>query len=301
MDSLTSIKVFCSVAELKSFAAAAEKLSLSPSMVSKHVMHLERRLSTRLLNRTSRHVSLTEAGELYFDQVRSMLENLENVESAVSGTTAMPSGVIKMSAPVWMANSFFTKLLAKYSEQYPEVRFDIELSDREVPLIKEGFDLALRVTEQLDEGLIARKLTDITLCLVAAPSYLERKGRPASVADLRGHSLLVYSRLPIDQRSPFGSSIRGTNIEHIFPILRSGNETLLHLAAIDGLGLAYMPRWLAEPHFKTGELEPVLPEETSYTAPLSAVYPSRRYLSAKVRTFIDFLADDHLAGELPVR
>jgi DNA-binding transcriptional LysR family regulator len=285
------MKVFSKVAELRSFAAAAEKMDLSPSMVSKHVMHLEKRLSTRLLNRTSRHVSLTEAGLLYFDQAQTMLEELENVEAAVSRTTATPHGIIKLSAPVWMANTPFVRLLVGYRERFPEVSFDVELSDRSVHLTKEGFDLALRVTHELDEGLVARKLAEITFHLVAAPTYLERKGRPASIAELSGHSILAYSMLPLDGNSPQGISMRGT-----YRVLCSGNETLLHLAALDGLGLTYMPRWLAEPHVAAGRLELVLPDEFSFQAPLFTVYPKRKYLSAKVRTFVDFLSEEHCFG-----
>ena len=291
MDTLLSMTVFRSVAELKSFAAAAERLNLSPAMVSKHVMHLERRLSTRLLNRTTRHVSLTEGGALYFDQASKMLDDLNEVEAAVSKAAVTPRGTLKLSAPVWMANPRFVRLLAEYRARYPEVRFDIDLSDRMVHLVNEGFDLALRVARNPDEGLIARRLAETTFHLVAAPSYLERAGRPKSVADLNGHAFLAYSLLSLEVGAPIAIMGGAAAIQFV-PVLRSGNETLLHHAALDGMGLTFLPQWLAEPDLAAGRLELVLPEEVTFKMPLLGVYPSRKYLSAKVRTFLDFMAED---------
>ncbi|HTH27600.1 MAG TPA: LysR family transcriptional regulator [Sphingobium sp.] len=284
-----SIRLFCSVAELKSFSAAAERLGLSAAMASKHVMHLERRLSTRLLNRTSRHVSLTEAGALYFEQARIALEDLDTVEAAVNRTAVTPRGTIRFSAPVWMANPRFAQLLADYRALHPEVRFDVDLSDRQVSLVNEGFDLALRVSRDLGQGLVARKLAEFTFKLVAAPSYLARAGRPESMTDLNGHAFLIYSLLSADTANPIPSRKGGPRISFV-PVLRSGNETLLHHAVLGGQGLACLPTWLIEADLQSGHLVAVLPEEVGFTVPLFAVYPSRNYLSAKVRTFLDFMA-----------
>lgn len=291
MDTLLSIKVFCAVAEQRSFAAAAERLGLSPAMVSKHVMHLERRLSARLLNRTSRHVSLTEAGALYFDQARATLQDLSEVETAIGRATVTPRGVLKFSAPVWMANGPFVQVLADYRTRYPQVSFDVDLSDRQVHLVNEGFDLALRVSRDPGEGLAARPLATFSFWLVASPAYLERVGRPASPADLSGRDFLAYSLLPFDPAAPIVTRHGPITVKLASP-LRSGNETLLHLAALADMGMTYLPNWLIEPDLAAGRLERVLPDEMGFQAPLFAVYPSRRYLSAKVRTFIDFIAED---------
>ncbi|WP_035659433.1 LysR family transcriptional regulator, partial [Bradyrhizobium sp. STM 3809] len=196
MDTLVSIRVFCQVAELRSFAAAAERLSLSPAMASKHVMQLERRLSTRLLNRTSRRVGLTEAGQVYFDQVRQMLDTLEEVEAVVSKATVIPRGTLKVSAPVWFANAQFAGMMAAYRARHPDVMLDIDLSGRLVNLVDEGFDLALRVSAAPGDGLIARPLPPVLMQLVAAPSYLAAAGRPATLAELDGHAFLKYSLYP---------------------------------------------------------------------------------------------------------
>jgi DNA-binding transcriptional LysR family regulator len=290
MDTLVSIRVFCGVAELKSFAAAAGRLGLSPAMASKHVMELERRLSTRLLNRTSRRVGLTEAGALYFEQARQMIEALDEVEAVVSKATVIPRGTLKLSAPVWFANPLFAGVLADYQARYPQVQLDIDLSGRLVNMIDEGFDLALRVTASPDESLIARPLAKIVMQLVASPAYLDRAGRPKTIGEINGHALLkypLYSVRTIAIQGPDGVESLTFN-----EVLASGNETLLHLAAVAGMGMAVLPKWLIADDLFHKRLEPVMPEWTTIEGPLSAVYPSRKYLSAKVRTFIDFLAAD---------
>ncbi|MGJ5074316.1 LysR substrate-binding domain-containing protein [Bradyrhizobium oligotrophicum] len=290
MDSLVSIRVFCQVAELKSFAAAAERLSLSPAMVSKHVMELERRLSTRLLNRTSRRVGLTEAGVVYFEQVRQLLEQLDDVEADVSEATVLPRGTLKLSASVWFANSLFADVLAAYRSRYPEVVLDVDLSGRLVNLIDEGFDLALRTSASPGDGLIARPLPSILMQFVAAPRYLAAAGRPTALADLNGHAFLRYALIPTRAMTLPGPD--GEVMPAFKDVLISGNETLLHHAAVAGMGIAVLPRWLIMDDLATGRLETVLPEALTLKAPLMAVYPSRKYLSAKVRTFIDFIAAD---------
>jgi DNA-binding transcriptional LysR family regulator len=290
MDSLVSMRVFCLVAELKSFAAAAERLRISPAMASKHVMQLEKRLGTRLLNRTSRRVSLSESGSLYFEQARQMLDSLDEVEAAVSKATVVPRGTLRLTAPVWMANPMFAQVLADYQARYPDVRLDIDLSGRLVNLVEEGFDLALRATAAPDETLIARPITAVPFLMVAAPAYLERVGRAKKLADLAGQSMLRYALYPGEDLSLKRAG--GVETVKVNPVLRSGNETLLHMAALEGMGLALLPKWLVVGDVAAGRLEQVLPQEAIFEGRLFAVYPSRKYLSAKVRTFIDFVAAD---------
>lgn len=291
MDTLTSLRVFCTVAELKSFTAAADRLGLSPAMASKHVMHLEKRLGTRLLNRTSRHVSVTESGLLYVGQARQMLDGLDEVEAAVSNVTVTPRGTLKLSAPVWVANTFVARMLAEYHRRYPDVCFDMDFSGRIVNLVDEGFDLALRATapDRLDPGLIARPLTKIVFQVVGSPAYLERTGRPTTLNELNGHSLLLYSGVNSDGSLIFDGP-GGREAVKFQTVIQSENETMLHLAALEGMGLVFLPAWMAQPDIAAGRLEMVLPETLKLSVTLYAVYPSKKYLSAKVRTFIDFLA-----------
>ncbi|MBX4906679.1 MULTISPECIES: LysR family transcriptional regulator [Rhizobium] len=291
MDTLTSLRVFCTVAELKSFTAAADRLGVSPAMASKHVMQLENRLGTRLLNRTSRHVSLTETGRLYFNQTREMLERLDEVEDAIGNVTVAPRGMLKLSAPVWAATNYFTDMLTAYNRRYPDVCLDLDLSGRLVNLVDEGFDLALRATSQdrLDPGLVARPLTNVQFRLMASPDYLERTGRPRNVGELNGHALLRYSGVNFGE----SMSLEGPDGPHKITfrtVMQSDNETIMHLAALRGMGLAFLPTWMAEQDIEAGRLEIVLPAiMLGFNSTLYAVYPSRKYLSAKVRTFIDFL------------
>jgi DNA-binding transcriptional LysR family regulator len=291
MDTLISMRVFCLVAELKSFAAAAARLRISAAMASKHVMQLEKRLGTRLLNRTSRRVSLSESGTLYFEQARQMLESLDEVEAAIGKATVVPRGMLRVTTPVWMANPMFAKVLADYQVRYPEVTLDVDLSGRLVNLVEEGFDLALRATAAPDEALIARPITKVAFHMVASTAYLDRVGRPTRLSDLSGQPLLQYSlyagAASLTFQGPLGEETAKLN-----PVLRSGNETLLHLAALEGMGLAFLPKWLISEDVAAGRLEHVLPKQLTFEGRLFAVYPSRKYLSAKVRTFIDFLASD---------
>lgn len=290
MDTLVSMKVFCLVAELKSFVTAAQRLRISPAMASKHVMQLEKRLGTRLLNRTSRRVSLSESGALYFEQARQMLDSLDEVEAAVSKATVVPRGTLRLTAPVWMANTIFAGVLADYQARYPDVRLDVDLSGRMVNLVEEGFDLALRATAAPEEALIARPITTVPFYLVAAPAFLKRAGRPKTFADLSGQALLHYALYPGES---FSLNRNGTvETVKLNPVLCSGNETLLHLAALEGMGFAFLPKWLVTEDIGNGRLVRVLADEVIFEGRLLAVYPSRKYLSAKVRTFIDFVAAD---------
>ena len=233
---MTSLRVFCVVAELRTFAAAAKRLNLSPAMASKHVMHLESRLGNRLLNRTSRHVSLTEVGTLYCAQALQLLEGLDEVEAAIGNVTQTPRGTLRLSAPVWTASPCFTSLLAEYGRRYPDVCLDMDLSGRIVNLVDEGFDLALRATapERLDPGLVARPLMQIEFCLMASPDYLRRAGHPRNLAELNGHALLRYSGMAGNEGMVLGTSDDRQTVT-FRTVMQSENETLLHLAALEGI------------------------------------------------------------------
>ncbi len=291
VDTMISLRVFCMVAELRSFAAAGKRLNLSPAMVSKHVMHLESRMGIRLLNRTSRRVSVTESGALYLAQASQMLDGLDEVEAAISNVAVTPRGTLRLSAPVWTANSWFVSMLAEYNRRYPDVCLDMDLSGRIVNLVDEGFDLALRATtrDRLDSGLVARPLMQVEFRLLGSPDYLERTARPKSFAELNGHALLRYSGVNVGENLTLDGP-DGQQTISLRTVMLSENETILHLAALQGMGLVFLPVWMVEADLAAKRLEPVLPGTVRFGNTLHAVYPSRKYLSAKVRTFIDFLA-----------
>lgn len=291
MDQLFGIKVFCTVVELKSFTAAAERLDISATMTSKHVMQLEKRLGTRLLNRTSRHLSLTEAGNAYFEHSRRMLEDLEGVEAVVSNAAVVPRGVLKMSVPVWLGTPDFVSVLADYRSQFPEVRLDVDLSGRIVNLVDEGFDLALRVSASLGQSLIVRPIGKVRFHLVASPDYLAKAGRPLQAAQLPRHALMSYSLSPIGN----GLTVmgpQGAETIKMIPVMQSNSETLLHLAVLQGMGLAFLPQVMIRNDVLEGRLEIVLPDYHLGNTQLCGVYQSRSYLSSKVRTFLDFVSAD---------
>jgi DNA-binding transcriptional LysR family regulator len=292
MDTLTSMRVFRLAVEAKSFAAAARRLDMSPAMASKHVMHLERRLGTLLLNRTSRHLSLTESGATYFEHVRQLLDELDDVESAVGQSTAAPHGTLKVSAPVWMANPDFVAVLNDYRSRYPDVRLDLDLSGRFVNLVEEGFDLALRVTNPLSLGpaLIARPIVPVTFHLVGSPGYLSRAGVPPNAQALASHAMLGYSMFPANNALEVEGP-GGTEAFRFESVLQTNNEALLRLAALEGMGLAFLPKWLIARDLEAGLLAPVLTDYRFFGTKLYGVYRHRQYLSPKVRTFLDFLCE----------
>ena len=287
MDTLLSLQVFAEVAEHKSFSFVANRLGISPAMTSKHVQHLEARVGARLLNRNSRNVSLTEAGSLYLSTVRSLLEGLEDAETQLASNAA-PHGTLRVSMPVWMANASFARILSSYHEEHPAVVLDLDLRGRKINLVEEVVDLALRVTPSLDNGLIARQLVDVEFLLVAAPSFLNRHGRPETVADLTDAPFLIYSGVITGQHIRFGSGEDAIDIRFA-KVLQSENENLLHLAACEGMGFAFLPHFLAEDDLESGVLELVLRDIVYPKLPLHAIYPDRSYLPKKVRSFIDFL------------
>lgn len=290
MDTLRSIEVFCLTVELRSFAAAARRLDMSPAMASKHIAQLERRLGTRLLNRTSRRLSLTESGSLYFERTRTLLDGLADVEAIVRSSAQIPRGVLKISAPVWFAHETFVRILAGYRARYPQVQLDIDLSGHLVDLVSEGIDLALRVTPNPGDGLVARPLGHIRFIVVGSPAYFARNRRPARLADLDGLSLLSYSLIAGKPGLPVEGP-DGPELLNFVGAFQSNNETLLHLAALQGLGLACLPTWLVAEDLQAGRLEAVLTDYRMPEATILGVYAHRRQLAPKVRTFLDYIAD----------
>lgn len=295
MNLLKSMRVFCTVAELSSFTAAANRLSVAHSAVSKHVTQLEEHLSARLLNRTSRHVSLTEFGEAYFDQAKRILDSIEDMEEGIRGAVVKPSGVLKVSVPPWLINSDFAELLADFRKACPEVTLDLALDLVELGSSHDyrDLDIALRLTNLPDEGMVAHHLASFTFRLVATPSFLDRHGRPSSPEDVNGWPLLHYSAYSPDASVVFRSG------QHIAfrPTMRSTSTELLYQAVRAGVGPAFMPSAVIQRDVAEGTLEYVLPIETASPIKLYALCPRRPYMSAKVTTFLEFLSQAYVDPE----
>ena len=288
-DTLTGIRVFCQVVEQKSFTAAARQLDISPGMASKHVTQLEKRLRVRLLNRTSRHVTLTEAGNEYHAKVALLVEEFDEIEAGISGETQSPRGTLRITAPVWFANPAFVRLLAHYQQKYPDVRLDLDLSGRVVNLTEEGFDLALRVARFPGDNWIARPLGSVKFQFVAAPAYLSEAGTPRTLTELAQRPMLHYPLAPIRDVSVTGP--HGAESVTLSSAFQSTNESLLHLAALQGMGYALLPDQLVSEDIAAGRLVELLSDYPERRIPLLGIYPNRNFLASKVRTFLDFLAD----------
>jgi DNA-binding transcriptional LysR family regulator len=291
VDTLSSIKVFRQVVESGSFIAAAERVELSTAMVSKHVMHIEKRLGIRLLNRNSRTLSLTEPGRLYYERCKTILDDLEATELELGTLSTVPRGTLRITAPSWVGGARrFAMVLAEYRRRYPQIIVDASFEDRIVDLVDEGYDLALRVArgpDALAPGLVARPLTPATFYLAASHEYLERKGVPKSLEDIAQHEFVAIGNLnALPLTSPAGV------VEVPVPVvLRYRSMAGVANAVAAGIGIAPLPAiYFEDPVFRD-TLIPVLSQYPMREATIYMAYVSRKYLSLKIRTFIDFCVE----------
>ncbi|SAK62399.1 LysR family transcriptional regulator [Caballeronia catudaia] len=289
MDALTSLRVFREVVEAGSFVKAAERLDISTAMTSKHVANLERQLGVRLLNRTTRHLSLTEAGSVYYEQCSEALDILQAAQAAVGVQTAQPQGVLKVTAPGWFANRKFADLLVAYQARYPGVLVDLRLENRFVDLVEEGYDMAIRATSEPSPSLIVRPLCTMPFVLAGSTAYLERHGRLRHPDDVARHRLVLPTYTNIDSVTLTGPD--GAFIVKNHAVLKTNDTSMALQLVRAGLGLAYFPAWIVEPELASGALVRVLPNYTAFAPSVYAVYTSRKYMTTKVRTFIDFLSE----------
>lgn len=291
MDTLVSMKVFRHVVEVGSFVGAAERMEMSAAMASKHVMHLEQQLGARLLNRTTRRVAPTEAGREYYERLSQVLTELEEAEQVVSAASVVPQGRLRVSSLSAFGLSHVMAAVADYAAQYPQVTVDMTLSDRVVELIDEGFDVAIRASPSglKSSSLIARQIATAHLVLCASPAYLRRHGTPNTVADLARHNYLQYAGVSALDIAPATGDAPAR-------VRLSGNLIVNHLEAqrvivLQGAGIAMLGTEVIGDDLATGRLVPLLVDEVPpRELPIHVVYASRRHLSAKVRSFVDFLA-----------
>lgn len=289
MDTLFSLKVFRQVVQSGSFTRAAEQLGISTAMASKHVSHLENTVQAKLLHRNSRNLHLTEAGEDYFRQCSYALETLETAARKAANGTDKPQGVLRITMPQWFANSRFCGWLAEYTARYPDVSLELDLSNRQIDLIAEGYDLALRVSNDPHPSLIVKPLAEIEFLLLASPDYLRRKGVPKTPEEAAAHPAVLPSyadmeTLEIQHRNGGRSKLS------LQSAIRS-NSTLMNGGLVRaGIGIGYQPAWCVDDDLASGRLVRLLSEYRIFTGRLYAAYVDRTFLSAKVRSFIDFLS-----------
>lgn len=276
MDTLQSMKIFRQIVESGSFSKAADQLDLSVSMVSKHLSHLENYLQAKLLNRTSRKLSLTEVGEHYYQRCIAALDDLEEAKQVVSQGTIHPQGTLKITMPVWFATQKFADLLAEYCRRYPKVNLQLSLDNHHADLVGQGFDLALKVTAHLSENLIVKPITNIAFHWVASPQYLTQFAQQ-SEQQWDQHRGLIPTYTHLDQ--------------HFTDTIASDNTLMLYQLALAGQGVAYLPSYLCEADIQAGKLQ-IIPHPANRNHTLYVAYMNRQFMSAKVRSFIDFMAEN---------
>lgn len=290
MDLLAGMAVFARVVDAGGISAAARDLRLSKSAVSKQLAALEDRLGARLLQRTTRRMSLTEAGANFLEHCRRVVAEAEAAESAVGALQAEPRGVLRVNAPMTFGTMHLAAAIPDFLARYPRVNVDLSLNDRLVDLLDEGFDVAVRIAKLADSSLVARKLAPARRVMVAAPSYLDRRGRPASLAELSAHDILSYSYLSSTDEWRFDGP-DGEESVRLDGRLKANNGEVLLAACLAGSGIAALPTFISGPSLRAGTLVRVLPQYQNTGIGIHAVWPTGRHLSAKVRAFVDFLAE----------
>jgi len=288
MDQLRGMELFVAVAETGSFAAAAERENISGPALSRQIAKLEEHLGARLFNRTTRRLSLTEVGRGYLARAQAILADVAEAEAEAAQARRAPRGLLRISAPLSWGLARLAPILSAFRQRYPELRLDIDLSDRMVDLVHEGVDVALRIAAQPAPNLIARRLADVAIVACAAPSYLARAGVPEAPEALADHATLIYNLLSMGSEIRFvrGEETRSVRLAHV---VEANNGDILRDLAIAGEGIILQPDFVVEAALADGRLTRVLPEWHAGDFGLFAVYSSRRHQPAKVRVFIDHL------------
>lgn len=289
MDLIQGMRVFVRVAQLRGFSAAARDLNLSTTAVTKHVAALENRAGVRLLERTTRRVDVTECGRIYLERCLECLQAVGDADAALSEVTREPSGVLRLTAPVEFAPHLMPVVTA-YLRAYPSVCVEVRVSNRTLDLIDQGLDLAIDVLRVEHTSCIVRPLATSALAIWAAPSYLRKHHRPRSPADLRHHRHLVFTE-PRPRTELVLRKGRVARQVSLTPILLSNSGDALRRALVEGVGLHMAPTFVVVEDIVAGRIERVLPEWRLEPLKLYAIHPSRRFMPAKVRQFLELLYD----------
>ncbi|CAE6870604.1 HTH-type transcriptional regulator DmlR [Paraburkholderia aspalathi] len=292
MDRLTEIELFVRAAELGSLSKAAEKLDMSLSAASRHLISLEARLGARLIERSTRRVYLTEIGQEHFERCKHILADIQESESLVGAVASNPSGVLRVSSTVSFCMNHIGPLLPRYVERYPGVRVDVEASNRYYTLLGDDIDLAVRTREyEPDSNITIRRLAETRRVLAASPEYLSSHGTPRSPEDLLEHRLLLYSyaNRPDELRL---SRNGNTTVLPVSAAMKSNEGQVIRAAALRGHGILVQPKYVIYDDLVSGRLIPVLDDWDLPRLVINLAYPFRKFVPAKVRTFIDFLVEE---------
>ena len=289
MDRLMSLSVFVAAVEEGSIAAAGKRFGISAVMAGRYLGALEEHLSARLVQRTTRKLSLTDAGRAYFDRSKRILEDLQEADDEATDRQATPRGALHVAAPITFGSMYLGPLVAQYMAEYPQVDVSLHLQDRFVDLIEEGMDLAIRIGKLPNSDLVARKLADCPEIACASPSYLASAGTPAKPEDLTSHALIGYIGYITTAPWRFVDKDGQTTELQCHCRFMANNTAMMLEVALCGFGIAYGPSFVFAKHVAAGQLIPVLPSYTTPVIPLQAVTPTAKHVNVKTRLFVERL------------
>jgi len=291
VDRFAEIQLFVQVAETGSLSRAAEALGLSNAAASRHLQALEDRLGARLVERNTRRLFLTDTGQDFFNRAKVLLADLKDAEDVVNAHTLNPTGTLRISASLSFSMQHIAPLLRAYTERYPNVSVHVEAANRYLDIIDNNIDVAIRTREfEPDSNITVRRLASTRRILAAAPRYLARHGRPATLEELAQHQLLLYTHANNPNELRFTRDGVSTTVQ-VKGRLESNDGQILRAAALDGLGILVQPTYIVYDDMVAGRLVPVLDDWDLPRLTVNLAYPSRKHLSAKVRTFIDFMVE----------
>jgi DNA-binding transcriptional LysR family regulator len=289
MDKFAEMRTFAAVVDAGSFVQAADALDISKAAVSRHVADLEERLGVRLLQRTTRKLSLTEEGRAFYGRCKSLLGELEDAEAEITSKSVQASGLVKINVPVSFGILHLAPLWPAFMAKHPKVSLDVAISDRMVDLVEEGYDMAVRIARLPSSSLVSRKLASTRLILCASPTYLKKHAKPKHPADLADHAVLSYSLLVMGEQWEFEGP-EGPVTVAVNPVLRTNSGDTCRAAALAHQGVILQPSFIVGEDLRKGTLVELMPQYRSLEFGIYAIYPSRRYVAPKVRTLIDYLA-----------
>jgi len=290
MDKFQEMRVFAAVVDAGSFVGASDAIEMSKAAVSRYVRDLEARLGVRLLQRTTRKLSLTEEGAVFYARCKDLLANVDEAEAEITSRSGEASGLLKVNAPVSFGILHLAPLWAEFIARHPKVTLDVTLSDRLVDLVDEGFDVAVRIARMPNSSMISRKIASTHMILCASPDYLRTHGAPAHPADLAHHAVMAYSLFSAGDHWTFDGP-EGEVTVKVSPRLHTNSGDTCRAVALQHQGVIFQPSFLVGGDLKSGALVQLLPQYRAMALGIYAVYPTRKHLSPKVRLLIDFLIE----------
>ena len=289
MDTIDGMKTVVAVVETGSFTAAGDRLNISKALVSKYVGEVEEALGVRLFNRSTRRLAITEAGQNYYDKVVPLLEEYGELLDNVAGEQSVPRGLLRISAPVTFGESSLSPVLPELFQRYPDLNVDLQLTDRKIDMLQEGIDLVIRIGGIDDSSLVARQINSYKLTMCASPEYLSKQGAPQNPQDLTQHKVIIDSNFRIGRQWPLISSDGESHVVEVTSRVAVNSPRAVKELAVNSGGIALIPHFVIAEELKKGVLKEILADFHTLEFGMFAIYPHRRYVSKKVRAFVDFL------------